>query len=84
LTNCNHVLDALDRVLSHFHNVPLDSASGGDMEAGAQVSIFKKAMELWVLRCIKGLISCDYPFVKILVKLLLIECLALNKGRETR
>jgi len=53
------------------------------MEAGAQVSIFKKATELWVLRCIEGLISCDYPFVKILVELLLIECLALNKGRET-
>ena len=75
-TNRNHVLNALDCVLPQFHDAPLDSASRRNMEAWAQVSIFEKATKFWVLCCIERLISCHYPFVKILVKLLLIKCLA--------
>ena len=82
MTNCNHVPDALDCVLSHFHDVPLGGACGWDMEAQAQVSIFKKATKLRIFCCVKWLIGCQYPFMKILVELSLIKCLALCKRRK--
>ena len=47
-----------------------------------QVSIFEKTTELRYLCCVEGLISCDYPFVKILVEFFLIKFLALCKRRK--
>ena len=59
-----------------------DGTRRWDMEAWTQVSIFKEATKLKIFCCFKGLISCHYPFMKILVKFLLIKCLALHKRRK--